>query len=66
MPDIKKPGAGLPIHDVETQIIAAVSSPGALVLTAPTGSGKTTQVPQFILDAELRAPVKISRGTFTH
>ena len=51
MPDIKKPGAGLPIHDVETQIIAAVSSPGALVLTAPTGSGKTTQVPQFLYEA---------------
>lgn len=59
MPDMKKPGAGLPIHDVETQIIAAVSSPGALVLTAPTGSGKTTQVPQMLLHAGIEGRILV-------
>ena len=58
MPDMKKP-AGLPIHDVETQIIAAVSSPGALVLTAPTGSGKTTQVPQMLLHAGIEGRILV-------
>jgi len=41
----------LPIDDVATEIAAAVSAHGALVLTAPTGSGKTTQVPQMLLRA---------------
>ena len=41
----------LPIHEAEVEIVAAVHSPGALVLTAPTGSGKTTQVPQMLLRA---------------
>lgn len=38
----------LPIHDVRNQITAALRQSNRLVLAAPTGSGKTTQTPQFI------------------
>jgi ATP-dependent helicase HrpB len=39
----------LPIYQVEDQIIAGLRQGNRLVLSAPTGSGKTTQVPQMIL-----------------
>ncbi len=39
----------LPIHEVEAQLLTALETSGAAVLTAPTGSGKTTQVPQMLL-----------------
>ena len=42
----------LPIHDIRDQILEALRVSNRLVLTAPTGSGKTTQVPQFLLDSE--------------
>jgi len=46
----------LPIHDIREQILQALRAGNRLVLTAPTGSGKTTQVPQFLLHADLPAP----------
>lgn len=39
----------LPVREVQSQIIRAVREDGRLVLRAPTGSGKTTQVPQMLL-----------------
>ena len=39
----------LPILEVEPQILCRLSQGNRLVLTAPTGSGKTTQVPQILL-----------------
>ncbi|MCI0539404.1 MAG: DEAD/DEAH box helicase, partial [Verrucomicrobiales bacterium] len=43
----------LPIWKIHTEIIRHLQEGNRLVLVAPTGSGKTTQVPQMILDAGL-------------
>jgi ATP-dependent helicase HrpB len=44
----------LPIFEIEREIIAALSGKNRrLILQAPTGSGKSTQVPQILLDHEL-------------
>lgn len=40
----------LPIYDLDLDIVEAMESGGRLVLSAPTGSGKSTQVPQILLD----------------
>ncbi len=39
----------LPIYDIESDIIARLKSGRRLILSAPTGSGKSTQVPQMLL-----------------
>ncbi len=39
----------LPIFDIEKDIVSHLKARNCLVLTAPTGSGKTTQVPQILL-----------------
>jgi ATP-dependent helicase HrpB len=48
----------LPIYQVEDQILESLRQSNRLVLSAPTGSGKTTQVPQMILRHNL-APGQI-------
>jgi len=40
----------LPIYDLDEEIVSALTSGNRLVLQAPTGSGKSTQVPQILLD----------------
>src|SRR3954469_2154933 len=40
----------LPIYELETQIVSALRKDSRLILQAPTGSGKSTQVPQILLD----------------
>jgi ATP-dependent helicase HrpB len=40
----------LPIYDLDEEIIDSVRENGRLILQAPTGSGKSTQVPQILLD----------------
>ena len=40
----------LPIYELDEEIVRAVQSSGRLILQAPTGSGKSTQVPQILLD----------------
>ena len=40
----------LPIYEIEDRIVAAARSGRRLILRAPTGSGKSTQVPQMLLD----------------
>ncbi len=39
----------LPIYPFREKLVAETLRAGALVLTAPTGSGKSTQVPQYLL-----------------
>ena len=39
----------LPIYEIEPDIIAALKGTRRLILQAPTGSGKSTQVPQMLL-----------------
>ncbi len=44
MPDV------LPIYDLDEEIVSALRDGNRLILQAPTGSGKSTQVPQILLD----------------
>lgn len=47
------PDNGLPIWRLHADLIRTLAEGNQLVLVAATGSGKTTQVPQMILDAGL-------------
>ncbi len=49
----------LPIWQIHDAIVGTLRSANRLVLVAPTGSGKTTQVPQMLLDAGLAGDRKI-------
>ena len=40
----------LPIYDLEHQILTGLRETRRLIVSAPTGSGKSTQVPQMLLD----------------
>jgi ATP-dependent helicase HrpB len=44
------PRDDLPIYELENQIVAELKTDSRLILQAPTGSGKSTQVPQILLD----------------
>src|SRR5271154_5410335 len=39
----------LPIYEIENEIISRLKGDRRLILSAPTGSGKSTQVPQMLL-----------------
>jgi len=51
--------SSLPIWEIHGAIVGALRAGNRLVLVAPTGSGKTTQVPQMLLDAGLAGDKKI-------
>src|SRR3954471_14578483 len=53
------PQTNLPIWQIHRAILDALQNANRLVLVAPTGSGKTTQVPQMVLDAGLAGDKKI-------
>lgn len=40
----------LPIYEVQPPLLATLATQRRFILTAPTGSGKSTQVPQMLLD----------------
>ncbi|CAD5315786.1 unnamed protein product [Arabidopsis thaliana] len=48
--DMLKTRAALPISEVKKDILQKLKEKDVLVVCGETGSGKTTQVPQFILD----------------
>ena len=50
------PAPSLPIWQIHADIVGALTHGNRLVLVAPTGSGKTTQVPQMLLEAGLAGP----------
>jgi ATP-dependent helicase HrpB len=43
----------LPIYDIEEQLVTGLRETRRLIVSAPTGSGKSTQVPQMLLDRGL-------------
>ena len=49
------PSTLLPIYEIETELITRLKTVRRLVLQAPTGSGKSTQVPQMLLKHGLLA-----------
>ncbi len=49
----------LPIWEIHADIVQQLRTGNRLVLVAPTGSGKTTQVPQMLLDAGIAGNKKI-------
>ncbi|MCF3649490.1 ATP-dependent helicase HrpB [Synoicihabitans lomoniglobus] len=43
------PSSVLPIYELESALVAALRETGRVVVQAPTGSGKSTQVPRMLL-----------------
>ncbi|WP_414660096.1 ATP-dependent helicase HrpB [Horticoccus sp. 23ND18S-11] len=43
------PPRALPIYELESAVVASLRSQGRLIVQAPTGSGKSTQIPQMLL-----------------
>ena len=43
------PNRELPIYELEPSIVASLRASGRVIVQAPTGSGKSTQIPQMLL-----------------
>jgi len=49
----------LPIYELRDALTAALESEHRLIIEAPTGSGKSTQVPQMVLDCGVAGPGEV-------
>jgi len=47
------PSPPLPIYELESALVAGLQQQPRVIIQAPTGSGKSTQVPQIVLDRGL-------------
>jgi HrpA-like RNA helicase len=54
-PIVEHEGANLPVHLEKRAILNAIRENKVTVIVGETGSGKTTQVPQFLLDNGFRS-----------
>ncbi len=54
------PNQTLPVWQLQADIVRALTTGSHLVLVAATGSGKTTQVPQMLLDAAGGSPTRVA------
>uniref|UniRef100_A0A7S4W551 RNA helicase n=1 Tax=Ditylum brightwellii TaxID=49249 RepID=A0A7S4W551_9STRA len=54
--DILKTRLKLPVYQFKDKLIEAVTKNQIVVVEGETGSGKTTQIPQFLLEAGLASP----------
>ncbi len=55
-PEIIESRSKLPVVGMEQEVMEAIDSHGTVILCGETGSGKTTQVPQFLYEAGYGAP----------
>ena len=44
---------GLPIYEIQAELLDALRAGGRAIVSAPTGTGKSTQVPQMLLEGSL-------------
>ena len=49
----------LPVEAIREDLVSAIRDTGRLLLKAPTGSGKSTCVPQMLLDAEVEGLILV-------
>jgi ATP-dependent RNA helicase DHX36 len=61
LPAPQREGSKLPIWKLYHQIVQTIDHHNVTVLSAATGSGKTTQLPQYILDSYLHSRQHYSR-----
>ncbi|KAJ2788145.1 putative ATP-dependent RNA helicase DHR1 [Coemansia interrupta] len=60
--EIQQQRSRLPVYGEEQQIMEAIGANPVVVLSGETGSGKTTQVPQFLVEAGYGDPASENPG----
>lgn len=48
------PKYNLPIVSMKDRLLSIIETNSVVIIQGPTGCGKTTQIPQFILDASIK------------